>query len=114
MKKKFIVATGQLDSQGDIIMPGAIKKTTVPMTKDFKHDHVIGEAEVFQEGDVVKAEATIIDDYLDLYPAIGFQTIKSEKKGEVRELHEIRLMEISLCGNPNADPNVKKIRDQQD
>lgn len=78
-KVKFIVENGQVDSNGDLInLDGLLIKNSVLLTKDFDLNHPIGNCEVFKEGGVLKAEATLAEDLLNAYPAISFQILSSQ------------------------------------
>ena len=115
MKKvKFIVETGQADSNGDIIkIDGLQVKDKTILTKDFDISHPIGECDVFKEDGVLKAEAQLSDEMSNAYPAIIFQIISSEPNEHGgRTIKAAKLMGVSLCQSPNADPNIKKIDEQ--
>lgn len=115
MKKvKFIVEAGQVDSNGDIIkLDGLQVKDKTLLTKDFDISHPIGKCDVFKEDGVLKAEAELPEEMLNAYPAISFQILSSEpNKHGGRTIKEAKLMDVSLCQSPNADPNIKRIDEQ--
>jgi hypothetical protein len=111
---KFIVEAGQLGSDGSVILPSAFKglKKDLPLTKDFKADQVLGHATVYEEGDILKANADIGDSILDLTPAIGFEVVQSHEENGVRVIDEMKLQHVSLSDQPNADASIKSIREQ--
>lgn len=111
---KFIVEAGNVDVNGDKIMPGAIKNLpkSVLVTKDFDVYSPITKADVFEENGVIKATAEIPDYLLGLTPAIGFSILKSHNEGDIRIIDEAKIYCVGLVGK-NADPSIKSIRDQQ-
>lgn len=113
MKRTFTVATGKLDSQGDIINLDGIKMPgVIQVTENFDPLKIVGEAELKHEGDAIKATAEVPDRLLDAYPAIGFRLIKSHMEGNVRIFDEIEIDRIGICGNQNVDETIKTIREQ--
>lgn len=114
MKVTFnIELIGKPDSNGDVIMPGAIKiPDKVPVFREFKHEIPLAFAEVKIEGEEVKATAEIPDELMDAYPAIGFQSLESEVVGGIRRHTSIKLYSVGLCAQPNVNPDIKTIREQ--
>lgn len=113
MKRTFTVATGQLDSQGDIINLDGIKMpATIEVAEGFDKTKIIGHAELKREGDVIKATAEVPDRLLDCYPAIGFRLIKSHWDGEAHVIDELELHHVGICSNQNVDERIKTIREQ--
>lgn len=113
MKRTFTVATGHLDSQGDIINLDGIKMPDkIQLTENFDPLKIIGHAELKREGDAIRATAEIPDRLLDAYPAIGFRLIKSHMDGAVHVIEEIELHQVGICKNQNVDETIKTIREQ--
>jgi len=113
MKRTFTIATGQLDSQGDIInIDGVIMTDKINLTENFDKAKVIGEAELKREDGVLKAIAEIPDRLLDAYPAIGFKLIKSRMEGDAHIIDELELHQVGICKNQNVDESIKSIREQ--
>jgi hypothetical protein len=73
MKVTFIVESGNVDCNGDRIMPGAIKNLPkeVLVTKGFNTHTPITKAEVFEENGIIKATAEIPDELLNLKPSFS-------------------------------------------
>jgi hypothetical protein len=113
MKRTFTVATGQLDSQGDIINLGGIKMPeTIQVTENFDPLKIVGHAELKREGSVLKATAEVPDRLLDCYPAIGFQVIESHMEGNVQVFDEIEIDRVGICIGQNVDETIKTIKEQ--
>lgn len=113
MIRTFTVVTGQLDNQGDIINIHGVKMPNkIQLAEGFDPAKVIGHAELKREGDAIKATAEIPDHYLDAYPAIRGRYINFRLEGDHWAIDELELLSIGLCGNPNADPTIKSIREQ--
>lgn len=115
MVKKVIVANFNVpDSQGDVFLPGSVKNLDekVWLTKNFDHSQKpLGKVTVKEEGQSLVADVPA--GLIDLYPAIGFQVISSNRNEEgIREITEMKIITVSLCDSPNADPTIKKISDQ--
>jgi len=110
----FTVETGKPDSHGDIINLDGVKiPDKVPVTIEWDHQRFIGNSIVSKEGDELKATAEIPDKFLDAYPAIGFTAIKYETmEGGGKRFDEMKLYEVSLSSRPNANPDIKTIREQ--
>lgn len=112
-KKTIVVGhIGVMDSSHDILMPGCLKPCTVPLTKNFDHNH-IGDASVFIDGKEIKAEINMSEEFKGLYPAIGFKykdgALKFIEGKNVWEVNDIDLQEVSLCIYPNVDETIKPI-----
>lgn len=114
MKKTFVIATGKVDSEGDIIIPGAFKDLpkSVPVLNNFNTADRLGIAEVFEEGGIIKATSDLSEDFNGLYPSIGFKVVDSEMQGDIRVVKEIKLFSVGIHVGPNADPNIKPIGEQ--
>lgn len=112
---KFIIETGKVDSHGDILnIDGlVIPDKTIRVFKDFDASNLLGTATVTKEDGVLKAESDLPESILDLYPAIGFQIIKSEPNefGGINIL-EAKLYSVGLSASPNVDPLIKRISEQ--
>jgi len=112
MVEIFTVATGNVDSEGDIIVLSGIK---VPQKKilvfhNFDQSSPIGEIEGYEiKGNEFIVKATLAEDVKGLYPAIGYTVNKSRQEGDVRVIEDLTLHSIGLCGNPNADETIKPI-----
>jgi hypothetical protein len=113
MKRTFTVETNKPDSNGDIVnLDGVHIPDKVPVTVDWDHSKFIGMASVTIEGEELKATAEIPDKYLDAYPAIGFTAIKYNTNGKGKTFEKVKLYEVSICARPNANPDIKTIREQ--
>ncbi len=115
IKKTFTIATGSIDSDHDIIMPGAIKMpegSTVKILDHFDASKPVGViTEIKQDSNDIVATGMFREDPTGLYPAIGFQVIKShENMHGGRTIEELKLYCVGVCPGPNADPNVKPIQ----
>ncbi|MGN6436861.1 MAG: hypothetical protein ACTHMM_10025 [Agriterribacter sp.] len=113
---KFVVATGNVDSEGDILkLEGmTLKGNPVHVIKEFSlkvEDHV-GMAKIDIDEKKIMASMELPEELFGLTPAIGIKPIKTHMEGEVRVIDEFKLMCVALCANPNADPNVKTIGEQ--
>lgn len=116
MKNKitFTVLTNNVDSMGDIVLPGAYKTTVIEPIKMLDHFDMTKQIGIVtslkQEGDRVIATAMVDYDLKGLYPAIGFQAIKSEPNAHGGlNFTEIKLLCVGVSNSPNADPNIKPI-----
>lgn len=113
MTKTFIVATGNIDSDGDrFILDGIQIPGKVLLTKEFDHTNPIGHCHVVKDENTLKATADIPEEFIGSYPAIGFQILKSEKKGNIRLITEAKLHYVGLCANKNVDSKIKRLSDQ--
>lgn len=104
---------GNIDSDGDMIMPGAYTKTLKENAKRVKHlwqhdvRYPLARPEVSEDAKGLKFRSVISDtsfgrDAIKLYEdgvidehSVGFQTIKQQKKSGYNEITEIRLWEGS-------------------
>ena len=120
---------GNVDSDGDVLVPGAFQKTIKERghegTKLIKHltdhrldtDHIIGLPKVWEVADGAMFETTVSDttkgnDILRLYRdgvinqhSFGFKTLKESKKSAYNEISEVLLYEVStvvLGANSNT------------
>lgn len=113
MIRTFTIETGQIDGNGDIIiLDGVHIPERVPVTLEWDHSKLIGMASVKREGDQLTATAEIDDRYLNGYPAIGFTAIKYKSNRIGKTFEEIKLYEVSICSQPNANPDIKTIHEQ--
>lgn len=114
MKRAFIIETAFPDSQGNVVLFEGMKiPSKVLITDNFQKDAPpIGTAEVVIDGNYLKATAEIPDQYIDRYPAIGFQ-IRKYHTIETGKVYEESILEwIGLCENANLNPEIKTIREQ--
>jgi HK97 family phage prohead protease len=110
---------GNVDSDGDMLVPGAFNKTIAERGIDgsqlIKHltdhridtDHIIGLPKLWETQDGAMFETTISDttkgnDVLKLYRdgvinqhSFGFKTIKNTRKSAYNEINEVFLYEVS-------------------
>lgn len=110
---------GNVDSDGDMLVPGAFEKTIkergLEGLKLIKHltdhrldtDHIIGLPKVWEVPDGAMFETTVSDttkgnDILKLYRdgvinqhSFGFKTLKESKKSAYNEISEVMLYEVS-------------------
>lgn len=116
MKKvTFVIEAGNVDIHGDILKIEGVKiPDKVHLLRNFDHSAVpIGKCEVFKEDGVLKAEAEIPDELLNAYPAIGFSCLSHHKDENGNTvIDDAKLLCVSLCDQPNADPSIKRISDQ--
>lgn len=116
MTKTFIIATGNVDAEGDMIMPGALKmpeNKNIPVLRDFKAYDRVGKVIGIKEanGNFI-ADAELNEDFSKFYPGIGFYIVKSHTEGDVRAIDEMKLMSVGLSTYPNPDPSIKTIGEQ--
>ena len=110
MIKTFVVANGKIDSQGDMLMLDGIKiPDKVLVAKDFDHKQPVSFATVDNTGTQLIATADIPDEMIGLYPAIGFEVVKTHREGDIRFIDECKLHYIGLCFNQNVDDDIKPI-----
>lgn len=120
MLKQVIIATGNIDSHGDILqLEGLMHRGKCLVTLDFDMHNVVGRAHNIEiEGNELKAdielfpenEQSILSQKEKLWPAITFTLYKSEVNDQKqRVIKDFKLMSVGLCRHPNADPNVPPI-----
>lgn len=113
MIKEFVISTGMPDSEGDIILPSAIKLPLLPvsLTIGFRSSHPVGYViRLRVENSNVVAEVGVDEEIKGLYPVISFTNVRfveNEFKG--RTFTEIKLRSIGLSQYPNIDNNIKPI-----
>lgn len=115
IKKEFILTTGNIDSDNDIILPSAMK---LPIDKSLRiYDHFdvhkqIGIiTSIKEKGNSTIAIAMFDEDPTGLYPAIGFQDVKSHVNIHGgRTYDEIKIMCVGVSPAPNSDPNIQAIK----
>lgn len=114
MIKTFPLATTYLDSDGDKLMPGALKLPTgktVKITHGFNAANLVGlVSEIKEDKGEFICTGHFKTDPTGLYPAIGFTVIKSHMEGTVRVLDEVKLYQVSVSPNPNSDKSIKPIK----
>lgn len=103
---------GNVDETGDVVLPGAFTKT-LSASKDrpllWQHRDPIGMVELsdspaglFVKGKLTLAVRQAVEAYALMKDgavkglSIGFETIRSDFKGAVRQLQELKLWEVSL------------------
>lgn len=110
---------GVRDYYGDVVMPGAFTKSLAQLGGEIvvlnQHDPAdpIGKAKLTDRNDGLWATGQLVldlpsarDAYVRLQSklisgiSIGYETLKESFSGDVRQLHEIRLLEISLVTFP--------------
>jgi hypothetical protein len=114
MKRRITIATGALDSQGDILdLKGVKFAAAIPVTKNFRLDHYMGEAEnISIEGNELKADIDIPETGQVLFPAIGFSMKEADweiDENGNRRIKSFKIYGVGLCDSPNVDPNVPPI-----
>lgn len=112
MKKRVTIATGNVDSQGDILnIKGMKTAPVIPVTRNFDHHQTLGYAEnIAIENNELKADIDIPDDLGKVWPAMGMQFIETETDANGnRVVKEFKIYEVSLCDSPNVDSNVPPI-----
>ena len=115
IKKVFVIATGNVDSQGDILLPSSLKMPETGTLKVLDHFDAAKKplgliTEIKQVGNEVVATGMFYDDPSGLTPAIGFQVIKSHENAHGgRTFDEIKLMCVGLTPAPNSDSLIKPI-----
>ena len=132
----YYSAFGNVDSDGDVIVPGAFTKTLKengPNAKNriwhlFNHSTekpIAKPFEMMEDGFGLKARVkmpntTLGNDTYELYKeghitehSIGFQTIKSQAKAGYNEINEIRLLEgSSVLWGANANTPTVGVKSQ--
>lgn len=112
--KTFIVENGKVDSNGDMLMIDGLKMPDkkVPLLYNFDNSRLITKIDVFKEDGVVKAKGEIPDEYLNLYPALGFQVIEAKANEHGKIITQAKLYCVGLSEMPNTDETIKRISDQ--
>lgn len=109
--KGIIVEQGKINSHGDIIDVNGLSvpnlSSAVPVLTNFDSNSYVGEAKIYKDKDILKADLNLNMD-LEGWPAIGGQVLK--KKGNVIE--EFKITSVSICSIPNADSTIKTIKNQ--
>lgn len=111
----FIIETGKVDSNGDIISLDGLKipNKKIPILADFNVSNCIGFADVVKEDGVLKANAELTDKYFDAFPAIGYQIISSEPNEHGgMNITEAKLQFVGISMLPNVGPSIKRISEQ--
>jgi hypothetical protein len=114
-KAKFVIETGKLNSNGDIIYLDGLKipGKKIPILKDFETHNCIGFADVVKEDGVLKANAEFTNKYFDGFPAIGFQIISSQPNEHGgKNITEAKLYSVGISMMPNSDPSIKRLSEQ--
>ncbi len=109
---KVIVATEDVDSSGNRLMLNLgylDHPDKVPVTINFKEDveNIIGEAKVYLEEGVLKADISLIRDILVGYPCIQGHIIK--RTGN--KIEEFSIESVSIC-NMNVDKSIQPLEKQ--
>lgn len=114
MTYTFTIETAQPDSHGDtVLLDGVQLHDNIRVLHNFRRDQLIATVPVvFRDGDVLKCTAEIPDEYLDKYPAIGFQVQRWSWGSNGRIYERIKLFAVGLCDEPNLNPSIKTIREQ--
>lgn len=115
IKKEFIITTGSVDSEGDIILPSAMHMPKEGMLRILDHFDASRPVGVITKlktsGNDCIATAMLNADPTGLTPAICFQSIKNRQNEHGGKTHEeIKLICVGLSPAPNTDPNVKPIQ----
>lgn len=114
MKIKFIIEKGNIGSDKIIINPSILKfDNPIPLLLEWKQ--LIGEAIISLENGILFAESDFEMKYEGFYPAIGF-SIKQEKliDSDIWEIKDAKLINVSLCQNPNCDKTILPIKFNHD
>lgn len=117
IEKSFIITTPYASQDCSRIMPSAFNDVdcdNVKLTRNFDHTTDLGKVvRIYQDGDNMVADVLIYESesVTGLSPAIGFNCHASDCIAEegFTVVNKINLVEISLCGTANADPNIKPI-----
>jgi len=117
IKRTFIVERGMLDTNNDRVIVSGVKlpKEKVTITQEFKPNlSPIGVGTVYVEDGVLKCDAEMHEDFIVLYPSIGFKPIRFDKNqfGGV-DMQECELIALAVCRQPNMDEGIKRICDQR-
>jgi uncharacterized protein len=123
---------GVVDSYNDVVMPGAFAKSlaesgnVVPVLNQHNTSDPIGLATLADSPDALLVQQGVLelglqsarDAYLRAQKglvtgiSIGYDTIREEYKGSIRQLTEIKLWEVSLVTFPaNAYARVTSVKD---
>lgn len=116
IKKEFIIVTGNVDSEGDILLPHSVKMPEKGTLKILDHFDATKKplgivTELKLGNNEVVATGMFNEDPTGLTPAIGFKAIKWHTNAHGGKTYdEIELMCVGLTPAPNADPNIKPIK----
>ena len=109
MKSKILTFNIQ-DSDGYIFLPDSVDVNSKPiLTRNFDLTYSLGKVDLVKDNTALYA---IIDSakYKGLYPAIGFQIIKSFiNHNGFKVITDIKIYQIGLCDYPNIDPTIKPL-----
>jgi hypothetical protein len=113
-KVKFILERGGIGSDSSaIVLDGlVIPEKEIPILQNFDITKPLGRCKPSKHADRVELEYDLSEELLDLYPAIGCQQIEARLVDGIRYITHAKLLSVSLCTSPNADPSIKTIRQQ--
>lgn len=123
-KPKFIVASGDIlpDFNSQLSIAGMVIERDVILLRNHDSNDPVGSAKLFIEEGFLKSEFSFMDSVnfkegkLVGYPAIGGKVLESheeEIEGKtIQVIDKFEIMEVSICGAPNADPNIKSFQEQ--
>lgn len=114
VKKTFTIATGSVDSEGDIL-PANIFTMPDKALRIFDHFDSSKQLGNVTDLKIVGNDAIMTamfsEDPTGLYPAIGFTGIKWHDNAHGgRTYDEIKSWCVGVSPAPNADPNIKPIQ----
>lgn len=115
MKAIIVVENGSVGTRGLMCQIDNITiPETVPLTKEFNSNVVIGEVKVFKEHGVLKAEIDVPESsFQHCYPAIGVKNVEQhvDEKG-VTVITQCDLFCVALSHSPNQDTTIKTLFEQ--
>lgn len=112
--KNVIIEKGASDILGRLpVLTITEKITDIPLLLNFNNRHIIGSADVYRDGEVLRADLTIKqweEKYWKYYPAIGGQILERNKD---RNITKFNITECSIMPGRNTDktiPNLKQYK----
>ena len=117
IKRTFILERGMYDQHNDRVIVSGIKipEGRITITQGFQAQlpH-IGVAKVYVEDNVLKCDAEIHEDFIHLFPSIGFKPIKfCDNLMGGMDMQECDLTSLAVSPHPNMDKEIKRICDQK-
>lgn len=111
-KVKVVIEKGNYDSNGNVIMLDGliIPNTGIPVTKEFRANEVLANANVFKENGVLMAEFEIEDKFLNGYPAVGVKLLKHHvDENGIKVIDKCELFSVGICPMQNADKSIPNL-----
>lgn len=84
-----------------------------PIQVDFRRDLIpIAAGRLFIEGDVIKCEASLPEECLQMYPYLGLRDVTPGMEEGQKIIHTGMVMSLGIGAEPNEDPAIKTIAEQ--